>query len=408
MPDSVSLDTLLPCLVAFLLGGSLGGAIAWFLSRAQTASESALMDKFKALAADSLNANNEAFIHLAETRLKQSEQAAASVLERKSASIDELVKPVKESLTRMDAQLQALEVKREGAYRELTEMVKQSNDVQKQLRGETGQLLQALQTPTTRGRWGEIQLRRILEMTGMSAHTRDFTEQLSISGEDGTLRPDMIVNLPGERCVIIDSKAPLSSYLDATRSANDGERAQHMKLHAKRVRDHVKALAAKAYWDQVDGAPDFVVMFMPGDHFLAAALDDDPDLMDFCVGNKVVLATPMTLVALLRTVHSSWRQESLRENARKVGELGNDLYAALTTMTDHLMSLGGKIEGSLDAYNRLIGSYERNALSKARKLREFGAAKEGKDLPEALDPIDRKPRSLTFITEETTKQDDAA
>lgn len=199
MPDSLPVTALLPYLATFLLGGGLGATTAWLIARAQGSSESALTDRFKALAADSLRANNEAFIHLAETRLKQSEQSNAATLERKAASIDELVKPVKESLTRMDAQLQALEVKREGAYRELTEMVKQSNDVQKQLRGETGQLLQALQTPTTRGRWGEIQLKRILEMTGMSAHTRDFSEQQSVNGEDGTLRPDMIVNLPGER-----------------------------------------------------------------------------------------------------------------------------------------------------------------------------------------------------------------
>lgn len=409
MTDTLPLAALLSHFAVFLAGGGLGAALAWYVARAGAADKYALMDSFKALAADSLRANNEAFIHLAESRLKQSEQSAAATLERKASSIDEMVKPVKDSLQRMDAQLQALEVKREGAYRELTEMVKQSNDVQKQLRGETGQLLQALRTPTTRGRWGEIQLRRILEMTGMSPHTRDFAEQRSIAGDDGALRPDMIVNLPGERCVIIDSKAPLSSYLDATRSANDGERAQHMKQHAKRVRDHIKALAAKAYWDQVDGAPEFVVMFMPGDHFLAAALDDDPDLMDFSVGNKVVLATPMTLVALLRTVHASWRQESLRENARKVGELGNDLYAALATMTDHLTALGGKLEGGLDAYNRLIGSYERNALSKARKLREFGAAKDDKELPEAMEPIDRKPRGLVLTKESVVeKQEDAA
>jgi DNA recombination protein RmuC len=388
---------LLTLVLAFLGGAIAGGALVWFTAQARFRNEAQLADHFKALAADTLRQNNEAFLHLAESRLKQSEQQAHATLDKKSAVIDELIKPVKDSLQRMDAQLQAMEVKREGAYRELVDMVKVSHETQKQLRGETGQLLQALRTPNTRGRWGEIQLKRILEMTGMSAHAKDFSTQHSINGEDGMLRPDFIVHLPGERCIIIDSKVPLASYLDASQSNDETVKQNALKQHAKQVREHVRSLGAKAYWDQVEGTPEFVVLFLPGDHFLSAALDSDPDLMDHSVSQKVILATPMTLIALLRTVSYGWRQENLRDNVRKVGALGGELYAALLTMTEHITSLGSKLGSSLDSYNKMIGSLERNVLSKARKLREFGAAKDGKILPEAVEPIDLQPRSLSIV-----------
>jgi len=395
---------ILSLLIPFLSGLIVGGGLVWLVARARYRSEAGWADHFKSLAADTLRANSEAFLHLAETRLKQSEQVAVSALDRKTTAFDEMVKPVKESLQKMDAQLQALEVKREGAYRELTEIVKQSHETHQQLRGETSQLLQALRTPTTRGRWGEIQLKRILEMTGMSAHAKDFETQANIA--DGLLRPDVIVHLPGERCIIIDSKVPLASYLDATQSTDETARQAALKQHAKQVRDHVKLLAAKAYWDQVEGTPEFVVLFLPGDHFLAAAMDADTDLMDFCVAQKVILATPMTLIALLRTVSYGWRQESLRENAQRIGALGGELYASLVTMTDHIGAVGSKLAGSLESYNKLIGSFDRNVLSKARKLKEFGAAKDGKLLPEALDPIDLQPRALAAT--DVTGNEDAA
>ncbi len=392
------MQNILTFLIPFLSGLVIGGGLVWLVARARLRSEQGLGDHFKALAADTLRANSEAFLHLAETRLKQSEQAAASTLDKKATAFDELVKPVKESLQKMDAQLQALEVKREGAYRELSEMVKLSHETHQQLRGETSQLLQALRTPNSRGRWGEIQLRRILEMTGMSAHAHDFDVQANIA--DGTLRPDVIVNLPGERCIIIDSKVPLASYMDATQSVDEAARSGFLKQHARQVREHVKLLAAKAYWDQVQGTPEFVVLFLPGDHFLAAALDADTDLMDFCVAQKVILATPMTLIALLRTVSYGWRQESLRENAQRIGALGGELYASLATVTDHITSLGSKLSGSLESYNKLIGSFDRNVLSKARKLKDFGAAKDGKLLPEALESIDLQARTLAPPSED--------
>jgi len=373
----------------------IGGGCVWVIARVRFRTEAQLADNFKALAADTLRQNNETFLHLAESRLKQSEQAATATLDKKVTAIDELVKPVKESLQRMDTQLKDLEVKREGAYRELVEMVKVSHETSQQLRGETGQLLQALRTPTTRGRWGEMQLKRILEMTGMSAHAKDFSTQHTISNEDGVLRPDFIVHLPGERCIIVDSKVPLASYLDATQTSDEAARQNALKQHARQVREHVKALSAKAYWNQVEGTPEFVVLFMPGDHFLSAAMDCDADLMDYSVGLKVILATPMTLIALLRTVAYGWRQENLRDNVKKIGALGGELYAALLTMTDHITGIGSKLSGALENYNRMIGSFERNVLGRARRLRDFGAGKDGKALPDILEPIDLQTRSLT-------------
>jgi len=399
------MHVLLFLFIPFLSGIAVGGGLVWLVARARFRSEGGLSDHFKALAADTLRANSEAFLRMAESRLKTSEIVTAATLDKKATAVDEMIKPVKESLQKMDAQLQALEVKREGAYRELSEMVKMSHETHQQLRGETSQLLQALRTPTTRGRWGEIQLRRILEMTGMSAHAHDFDVQANVA--DGLLRPDVIVNLPGERCIIIDSKVPLSSYLDAAQSADEAVRQAALLQHAKHVREHVKLLAAKAYWDQVQGTPEFVVLFLPGDHFLAAAMDADTDLMDFCVAQKVILATPMTLVALLRTVSYGWRQESLRENAQRIGALGSELYSSLRTMTEHISNLGSKLGGSLESYNKLIGSFERNVLSKARKLKEYGAATEGKMLPDAVEPIDLRPRTLAAIEAPPAKEDAA-
>ena len=403
---ALAMHDLIINLLVFIIGLAIGGTLSWFALSFRLRGEVALSDRFKVLAADTLRQNNEAFLNLAESRLKQAEVQSAATLDKKSVAIDELIKPVKESLSRMDTQLQALEVKREGAYRELTEMVKLSHETHQQLRNDTGQLLQALRTPTTRGRWGEMQLKRILEMTGMSTHTKDFSTQHTISGEDGILRPDFIVHLPGERCIIIDSKTPLASYLDSTQTSDEPTRLGALKQHAKQVRDHVRLLGAKAYWDQVESTPEFVVLFLPGDHFLSAALDGDPDLIDYSVGQKVILATPMTLIALLRTVAHGWRQENLRDNVKKIGLLGGELYESLRMITDHITALGNKLGGALESYNKMIGSFDRNTLSKARRLRDFGTGKDGKKLPDALEPIDLQIRNLA--SQDTAANEDAA
>jgi DNA recombination protein RmuC len=394
-------------LLALMFGLIIGGCSIWLFTRAHFPTETQWGDRFRTIAADALRENHESFLQLAEGRLKQSELTATAALDKKTFAIDEMLKPVKDTLGKMDQQIQSMEIKREGAYQAVLQAVKLSNETQQQLRGETGQLLQALRTPTTRGRWGEIQVRRILEMTGMSEYTRDFSSQQTVNTADGILRPDYVVGMPGNRCVVIDSKVPLSAYMDGVQSEDPTVKAAAMKLHAQKMRGHVRALSAKAYWDQVEGAADFVVLFVPGDHFLAGALDCDPDLMDYSASQNVVLATPLTLIALLRTVALSWRQENLRENAIKLGDLGGELYAALATMTSHVQDMGGKLSGSMESYNKMVGSLERNVLTKARRMRDYGANKEGRDLPEAIEPIDLQPRKLNIMPL-TPSKDDAA
>jgi DNA recombination protein RmuC len=393
-------DTILPVLpmLSFVGGLAIGGIGVWLALRGRLRAEGQLSDRFKALAAETLLQNNEAFLHLAESRLKQTEQAAAATLDKKATAIDELMKPMKDSLQRMDKQMQELELKREGAYRELMQVVKMSHETHQQLRGETSQLLQALRTPTARGSWGQMQLQRILEMTGMSAHARDFTTQVNLA--DGTLRPDFIVALPGDKCVVFDSKVPFTAYMEFTRATDSATQQIHLTQHAKLVRDHIRALGTKEYWSQIDTTPEFVVLFIPGDHLLGAALDADSDLMDFAVKQKIVLATPTTVIALLWAVAHGWKQESLRDNVRKVGALGGELYNALMIMTKHFTDLGNKLDGGVKAYNNMLGSLERNVLSKARRLRDYGAAKDGKALPEEIEPIDIQPRMIAGDAED--------
>ena len=383
-------------LLVFLTGFSLGAGIVWLALRTKTGAESQWSDHFKSLAAEALRQSNESFLQLAESRLKQSEIKAAATLDQKTVAIDEMIKPVKETLGKMDAQLREIEVARHGAYKELLQAVAMSNQTQQELRCETGQLLQALRTPSTRGQWGEIQIQRILEMTGMAEHTHDFSSQHHIAREDGALRPDYVVNLPGDHHVIIDSKVPLTAYLDGIQSQDADIRKASLEKHARQVRDHIRALSAKAYWDQVEGSADFVVLFVPGDHFLSGALDCDPSLIEYGTMHNVLLATPVTLVALLRTVALGWRQENLRENAEKLGILGGELYGAVATMAAHFSDLGAKLGNSLDCYNKMIGSLERNVLSKARRMKEYGARKEGKEIPD-LEPIDKTARTLQLI-----------
>jgi DNA recombination protein RmuC len=400
------MQSFLNLFIVFLSGLVIGGGLMWLVARARYSSEAGWTDKFKALAADTLRANNEAFLQMAEGRLKQSEQVAAATLDKKTVAVDEMVKPVKETLQKMDAQLQALEVKREGAYRELLEVTRLTQQTHQQLRGETSQLLQALRAPTTRGAWGQMQLKRILEMTGMSTHAHDFSVQHTMSGEEGVLRPDFVVALPGDRCVVFDSKVPMTAYLEYAKNGEGAAQAPLLAQHAKQVREHIRALGNKEYWSQIETTPEFVVLFMPGDHLLGAALDSDPELMDFGIAQKVVLATPTTVIALLWAVAYGWKQEALRDNVRKIGSLGGELYNALLSMTRHLSELGGKLGGGVKAYNDALGSFDRNVLSKARRLRDYGAAKDGKVLPEVLEPIDLQPRSLTV--RETPEGEEAA
>lgn len=382
-------------LVIFVVGMIAGGFVSYFVLRGRMAVQSQMVDTFKALAADTLHQNSATFLQMAEGKLQQREQAATAVLDKKTVAIDAMIKPVQETLQSMNAQLQALEVKREGAYRELAEMVTASRETQIQLRTETSQLLQALRAPTGRGRWGELQLQRILEMTGMSTHAQDFSTQVTITDGDQTIRPDVVVALPGARCVVIDSKVPLSAYLDSVQTDDDTVRVNSLKQHARQLKEHIKVLSSKAYWEKISGTPEFVVLFLPGEHFLTAALDGDGDLMEFSARNKVVLATPMTLIALLRTVAYGWRQETMHENMEQMVVSGRKLHGALTVFTRHMNELGSRLGGSVEVYNKMIGSFDRNVMVKARKFEELGAFIEQDEI-KVPDYIEREPQ-LTVI-----------
>ena len=327
-----------------------------------------------ALSAQALDANSARFLELAETRISGH------------------VRPLKESLERMDQQLQGVERVRQEAYGKLSEGVRQLRSDQERLRAETGNLVTALRAPHVRGRWGEIQLRRVIEMAGMVEHC-DFVEQHSTTDEDGrVLRPDVVVRLPGGKHIVVDSKVPLVAYLEAFQeNATEDDRLARLGDHARHVRDHIHRLGQKAYWRQLPASPEFVVMFLPDETFLRAALEQDPSLIELAVSNNVIPASPTNLIGLLRAVHYGWQQETIAESAREVSELGRELYKRLATMGGHVSRLGKSLDGAVKAYNETVGSLERQVLVQARRFERHGIT--GIEPPE-LHPIERQTRAL--------------
>ncbi len=353
--------------------------------------EASLREAFQSLSAEALRHNNDSFLTLARATLGELQQAAAGDLESRRAAVDELVRPIRESLQHVDLQLKSVERERSSAYHTLTEQVRSLADTQRQLRGETLNLVKALRTPTTRGRWGEIQLRRVVEIAGMLPHC-DFQEQATLTTEDGRARPDLVVRLPGGRHLVVDAKAPLEAYLDAVEAADDAERDARLKDHARQVRDHVTKLGAKAYWSQFPTAPDFVVMFLPGETFFNAALQHDPSLFEYGAGRRVVLASPTNLIALLYAVAHGWQQQRVAESAQQISELGQTLYDRVRVFVSHFESLRRALDGATDAYNAAVGSLETRVLPSARRFRELGTSSCG-ELPD-LEPISRRTRRL--------------
>ncbi len=351
-----------------------------------------LSDAFKALSADALRHNNQSFLELAHTRLNAFQESAQGDLARRQQAIDALVRPMRESLDKVDTKINAMETARAGAYQGLTEQVRGLLDVQHQLRGETANLVNALRRPNVRGRWGEIQLRRVVELAGMLDHC-DFTEQTSVAVEDGRQRPDMVVRLPAGKTVVIDAKVPIDAYFDAARTVNDGERATLLGRHAKSIRGHVETLTRKAYWEQFQPAPEFVVLFLPGENFFSAALEHDPALIEHGVERKIIIATPTTLIALLRAVFYGWRQEALARDAVVISELGRDLYKRLGKLAEHFTKLGNSLEGATRAYNEAVGSLETRVLVTARKFKELDALAGENELG-LVEPLEQSTRQL--------------
>jgi DNA recombination protein RmuC len=353
-----------------------------------------LRETFQALSAEALTANNRAFLDLAEVRLRDARTQAAADLELRKQAVENLLAPMAKTLEQVDREIKESERRRIQNDSLLLQRIALLDTTGQDLRAQTGRLVDALRRPGVRGRWGELQLKRVVELAGMVEYC-DFEEQHTVAAidSDRRMRPDVIVRLPGGKHVVIDAKAPLDAYLKALDAPDEATRQTLLADHAKQVRTHLLQLAAKGYAAHVQPSPDFVVMFLPGEMFFSAALEQDASLIEFGVEQRVIPASPTTLIALLRAVAYGWQQQAMEENARKISELGRNVYESVRVLGGHFESLGTRLKSSLDAYNQAVGSLEGNVLAKARKFRDLQAANSGEEIKQ-LEPIDRVPRML--------------
>src|SRR5438093_165398 len=384
-------------LVAGLLFGALLAGL-WTAGRLKSLQEQKtlltqarqeLVESFKALSGEALKTNNQAFLQLAKTSFEVLHAEAKGDLAQRQQAIDELVKPLHDSLKRYEDQIHFLEQSRQSAYGGLDMHLKLLAESHQRLQQETGNLVKALSAPSVRGRWGEITLKRVAELAGMVSHC-DFVEQDVVENDEGRLRPDMVVQLPGGRQIVVDAKAVLAAYLEAYEAQDEVQRQERLRRHAAQVRSRMDQLSAKSYWSQFPQAPEFVVLFLPGEHFLGAALEQDPALIEDGFARRVILATPTTLIALLHAVAYGWRQEQLSEHAQQAGLLGKELYDRMAVLVEHLDDVGQALARSVQAYNKAVGSIEARILPAARRFKELGIASD-KDVAQ-LEPIESVPR----------------
>jgi DNA recombination protein RmuC len=363
-----------------------------------------LSASFKALSAEALQASQSQLVELARAQLAAAQTEGKGDLDKRQQAVEQLVAPLREQLGRVDAQLVKLDQDRRESRGRMDAQIRALAETGEKLRTETGALVTALRKPNTRGQWGQMQLRNVVELAGMVAHC-DFVEQSSFAGTDTSLRPDLVVRLPGGKHVVVDAKAPLQGVLDAYEARDEEERERHLRDHARLLRKHVKALADKAYWEGLDSAPDFVVMFLPGEHLYGAALDADPALLEDAMARRVLIATPTTLLAILRAVGYGWQQERVADSAKAISELGRELHSRLVKLSGLFGTLGSRLNSAVRAYNEAVGSYEARVLPGARRFADHGVVPAGRD-PEQLEPITLSARTLRVASIEAEDEGD--
>jgi DNA recombination protein RmuC len=357
-----------------------------------------MSDSFKALSAEALHANMQQLAELAKSQLRATQAEARGDLEKRERAVEQLVAPLKEHLGRVDQQLSALDRERRESRGRLEAQLRTLSETGERLRTETGALVTALRKPNTRGVWGQMQLRKVVELAGMVRHC-DFSEQTTIAGDEGPLRPDLVVNLPGGKHVVVDAKAPLQGILDAYEARDEEERMRHLVDHARLLRKHVRQLSDKAYWSGLETTPDFVVLFLPGEHLYSAALEVDPGLIEDAMTRRVLIATPTTLLALLHSVGYGWQQERVQESAQAISELGRELHGRIVKLSGLIATLGKRLNSTVAAYNETVGSYEARILPAARRFADHGAVSDGSRMPE-IEPVTLGGRTVHVAPED--------
>jgi DNA recombination protein RmuC len=382
---------------ALVSGAAVGMLAGYLLAQARAArhlaqSDARLRATFDSVAGESLRANSELFLSMAREALSREQVIGASALKEREVAIGQLIEPLRVALERTEAQAQGLERERRDAFASLRVQIEALVGGHAQLQRETRALVTALRRPEVRGRWGEITLRRVVELAGLAEHC-DFTEQQHIAGHDGVLRPDLVVHMPDGRDLVIDVKTPLDAYLEAIEAPSEEARQLALKRHAQQLEAHVRQLASKAYWAQFQTSPEFAVLFLPGDQFLSAALAERPDIMDNALQKAVIIATPSTLIALLKSVAYGWRQAAVAHNAALIRDLGQELYRRLGNFTGHLGKVGQRLDGAIEAYNSAVGSLERQVLPQARRFTDLGVTADS--ALATLEPVTQLARPAT-------------